>query len=737
MDFSSLNKEQLEAVECINGPLLILAGAGSGKTRVLTCRIANLIDHGVKGHNILALTFTNKAAREMHERVQRLLPAESRDLLVTTFHSLCLQLLHYDIEAIGLESNFVIYDDHDQMTVVGNIMKELNIDEKKISKRSIKERIGELKNKNGDPDDFFGDDPYGRAAKKVYPIYEKTLRANNALDFDDLLLYTLKMFDSNPRILEKYQTWFKYVLVDEYQDTNMVQYGIIKRICAKHHNLCVVGDDDQSIYGWRGADIQNILGFEKDFEGAKVIRLEQNYRSTDVILDAANSVIANNEERKKKRLWTDKTGGEQIDFYIAYNEHDEADYVCRRIMEGIRDGKRYDSFAVLYRTNAQSRVLETTLTNYGIPYKIFGGHRFYEREEIKDIVSYLRLILNPADDVAFMRIINKPRRGFGESALGEIRNHAQSKGQPLMLSVMEYEELPQKLQKKCEDFANRITELMAIRRSTPLSVFILKLLSRTDYIEKLKENKAVDYEMRMQNINEMVGNIEEIENSAQEGDDVLAMFLENIALVSDIDSMRDESGTVSLMTLHSAKGLEFPTVFITGVEENIFPSARCRYDPSQLEEERRLCYVGITRAKERLALICSKQRMLYGDHMVNKPSRFISEIPAELLKRPLEENVVTGRNDDFSSVSNTIKKDGFSTMHKGFGVAKGSAPTQSPVIVREKDLKPAQRVKHPKFGIGTVTAVTGSGAAQMVTIEFDEAGVKNFAAAYAPITPAD
>ena len=559
MDLSTLNKEQRQAVDTLDGPLLILAGAGSGKTRALTYRIANLVDHGVSPWNILALTFTNKAAREMRERTEALLGGSVKDMWVATFHSCCTRILRSDIDKLGRDRNFVIYDDDDQTSLIAAIMKRLGVNDKDITKRQIKEHISEAKNKSTEPEKFLMDNPYlDESVLKVFREYQRSLKEYNALDFDDLLGKTLELFQSCPEVLQKYRSKFRYILVDEYQDTNVMQYHIVELLAREHGNICVVGDDDQSIYGWRGADIRNILDFEKDFPGAKVIRLEQNYRSTSNILDAANAVIENNQGRKSKKLWTDNGRGDRIETFTADSERDEAHFVCRKIMEGVRNGMNYGDFAVLYRMNAQSRIPETTMVNYGIPNKVYGGQRFYERKEIKDIMAYLRLIYNPFDDIALKRIINVPKRSIGDASIAELARVAEQEGKSMLVAALTSENIDPRAMKKIKPFADTMGEFIALSRTMPLSEFTWGMISALEYETYLKaEDKRGEVESRMDNLRELIGNIKEIEKDLSEGEDALRAFLENVSLVSDIDSMNDGNGAVALMTLHSAKGLNF------------------------------------------------------------------------------------------------------------------------------------------------------------------------------------
>ena len=739
MDLSTLNKEQRQAVDTLDGPLLILAGAGSGKTRALTYRIANLVDHGVSPWNILALTFTNKAAREMRERTEALLGGSVKDMWVATFHSCCTRILRSDIDKLGRDRNFVIYDDDDQTSLIAAIMKRLGVNDKDITKRQIKEHISEAKNKSTEPERFLMDNPYlDESVLKVFREYQRSLKEYNALDFDDLLGKTLELFQSCPEVLQKYRSKFRYILVDEYQDTNVMQYHIVELLAREHGNICVVGDDDQSIYGWRGADIRNILDFEKDFPGAKVIRLEQNYRSTSNILDAANAVIENNQGRKSKKLWTDNGRGDRIETFTADSERDEAHFVCRKIMEGVRNGMNYGDFAVLYRMNAQSRIPETTMVNYGIPNKVYGGQRFYERKEIKDIMAYLRLIYNPFDDIALKRIINVPKRSIGDASIAELARVAEQEGKSMLVAALTSENIDPRAMKKIKPFADTMGEFIALSRTMPLSEFTWGMISALEYENYLKaEDKKGEVESRMDNLRELIGNIKEIEKDLSEGEDALRAFLENVSLVSDIDSMNDGNGAVALMTLHSAKGLEFPVVFMIGMEENIFPTSRARNDMSNhaMEEERRLCYVGMTRAKQKLYLINARQRNIFGNESYNRKSRFIEEIPAELTvsDNPVKQPDAREQAEHTRGQRKNFHRYAMDTHALGDGT-RDVRPAATPV---SKTFEKYQKVQHDKFGVGTVMEISGSGSSMLVSIDFGAAGVKRFAAAYAPIKPVE
>lgn len=632
----NLNKQQREAVVNTEGPLLILAGAGSGKTRVLTHRIAYLINEkNVHPSNILAITFTNKAAREMKERVQKLLEG-SYDMWVSTFHSACARILRMEIEKLsGYKKNFIIFDADDQQKLIKECLKELNYNEKNFPPKEMLSAISKAKDQLMTPGKFM--DRYGRdfRLKKVadiYALYQKKLMANNALDFDDILFKTVELFEYNPDVLQRYQQKFKYIMVDEYQDTNYCQYMLVNLLAKSHRNLCVVGDDDQSIYSWRGADIGNILNFEKDFPDAKVIKLEQNYRSTQTILDAANCVISNNFGRKKKRLWTDNGEGRAIVYYKAMDERDEADFIIGEIDRlAFQEQRSLNSFAILYRTNAQSRVLEEMCMARGIPYKIVGGFRFYDRMEVKDIIAYLRVIQDPEGDLSLKRIINVPKRGIGKSTLDTLESYARQNGISLyeaLLFVDNIEGIGKKAQSSIKEFVRLIAELMDIAEKESASEVISQVILKSGYLEELEKGDDEDQE-RGKNIKELISAALEYEEKNE--DSSLTGFLENMALMSDIDGLDEEREGITMMTLHSAKGLEFPVVFICGLEEGLFPTQRAFFEEHQLEEERRLMYVGVTRAKERLYLTSALERTLYGNTSYTIESRFLREISKDLM----------------------------------------------------------------------------------------------------------
>lgn len=740
MDLNTLNEMQRKAVTTTDGALLVLAGAGSGKTRVLTYRIAYMVKEcGISPFSILALTFTNKAAREMKERTEKLLGNVAQDMWISTFHSSCARILRIDGEAIGLDRNFTIYDDAERKEIIAPVMTRLGVDEKQLSKSAVLHMISDAKNHSTDPLSYLEKEypQLGDDILVLYKEYEKGMRTADALDFDDLILKTTELLSRCPDKLEKYRRKFEYVLIDEYQDTNMPQYELVQLICKAHGNICVVGDDDQSIYGWRGADIRNILEFEKDFPGAQVIRLEQNYRSTGNILDAANSVIANNIKRKGKNLWTSSGRGEPVTVYAAYDERDEANYIAGKIEEYCDKGARYNEFAILYRTNAQSRVIESVLLSYGIRYRVFGGQRFYDRKEIKDIMAYLRLIANPNDNAAFKRIINVPKRSIGAKTIENLEELSYSYGVSMMnylLNPMLFGTLPAAAQKKLEPFVNLYMGFANMRREGTPSALAESVINDTGYRDYLMEFDS-EYEARCQNIDELTGVITEIEESADDGEDALLLFLENAALATDMDDSDESDDYVSVMTLHSAKGLEFSQVFIAGVEDGLFPSVRSMESEERLEEERRLCYVGITRARKRLYLIHTQMRRLYNNLTYSKPSRFLEEIPENLLRyEGVKKKSYSFGNDTYSHPAQKPAQRPPQVVIKPQAAVKPGLP---PKPVQNEDagkLQNGMRVSHPKFGQGTVTAKTGSGNAAVLTVEFDNGEVKKLAAAFAPLT---
>ncbi|WP_141336638.1 DNA helicase PcrA, partial [Paenibacillus sp. tmac-D7] len=634
-----LNPQQARAVQAVDGPLLIMAGAGSGKTRVLTHRIAYLIaTRKAAPWSILAITFTNKAAREMQERVSALVGPQGQDIWVSTFHSMCVRILRRDITRLDFSSNFTILDSGDQLSVIKNCMKELNIDSKKFEPKSIQAAISNAKNELLTPELFerkIGDYFDGLVAK-VYTLYQKKLKFNNSLDFDDLIMMTIELFKQVPEVLDFYQNKFQYIHVDEYQDTNRAQYMLTRMLADKHKRICVVGDSDQSIYRWRGADISNILDFEKDYPNATTILLEQNYRSTSTILNAANKIIANNAGRKPKNLWTDKGEGEKIRLYQADSEHEEGYYITGQIRKNVEKGRRFKDHAILYRTNAQSRVIEEILIKSDIPYQIVGGVKFYDRKEIKDILAYLRLVSNPDDDISFARIVNVPKRGIGDTTLDKLAAAAAQYGVSMfaMLENVGSLDISARTRSALTEFREMIENLYRMVDYLSVTELTEKMLEMSAYREELKRENTIESQARLENIDEFLSVTMDFEKRNE--DKSLVSFLTDLALIADIDSMNEdpEAGKqgVVLMTMHSAKGLEFPVVFIVGLEESVFPHSRALMDNEELEEERRLAYVGITRAEEELYLTCARMRTLFGRTAANAPSRFLHELPQELVE---------------------------------------------------------------------------------------------------------
>ena len=760
MDLSMLNPPQRKAAETLEGPVLILAGAGSGKTRALTCRVANLMDHGVPAWNILALTFTNKAAKEMKERIVSLVGDEAEDAWISTFHSTCARMLRRDIEKLGYTRSFVIYDDDDQQAALKEILKRLNIDDKFLPIRELKAKISDAKNKLLSPDEWFQQSERDYRSQIIHNVmveYEVRLKSNNALDFDDLLVKTLTLLADHPPVLDSYRKRFRYVMVDEYQDTNYAQYMLVKLLTDESRNLCVVGDDDQSIYGWRGADIRNILDFEKDYPDAVVIKLEQNYRSTANILDAANQVIAHNAGRKEKALWTEAGEGEPIRLYAAGDERDEAAWIADRMKQLNRSGANYGSMAVLYRTNAQSRVLEEMLMRANIPYKVFGGQKFYDRKEVRDVIAYLRVIVNPSDDISLRRIINVPRRAIGDTTIQELVNHAYSNGMPLYSALSDLPEALSARPRKCvSEFFMLMTMLLAMKEALPLEDFVNLLVEKTGLIAQYEKENTDEARTRIENIREFLGAVAEYCKSTE--NPTLEDYLENVSLVTDLDQAEDMGrGYVTLMTLHSAKGLEFPTVFMTGLEEGIFPSSRSLMEEDRMEEERRLCYVGITRAQKRLFISRAKQRMLYNQINHNAPSRFLDEIPERLLCDEMASMnaMFPGRTPSYmpqnrrpvAGAAQYPRTQAGRTVPSGNpgslnipGVSRGfvgSAARSVASNAMQNLYKPGDRVRHLKFGEGSVLSVSGSGNAARIRISFTAYGVKEFALTVAPIVKID
>ncbi len=743
--YDSLNEMQKKAVFQTEGPVLILAGAGSGKTRVLTHRIAYLIEEkGVNPWNILAITFTNKAAGEMRERVDHLVGFGSESIWVSTFHSACVRILRRFIDRLGYDTNFTIYDTDDQKSLMKEVCKYLQIDTKTYRERALLSAISSAKNEMIRPQEFLlqaeGDFSKQKIAE-VYLEYEKQLRANNALDFDDLLVRAVQLFETQPDVLDYYQERFRYIMVDEYQDTNTVQFHLIRILSSKYRNLCVVGDDDQSIYKFRGANIKNILNFESEFPDATVIKLEQNYRSTSNILNAANAVIHNNIGRKDKTLWTENPEGEKIACKQFDNAYDEADYIAAAIQKKVKEERAsYKDCAVLYRTNAQSRMFEERFVSTNIPYKVIGGVNFYARREIKDLLAYLRTIENGRDDLAVRRIINVPKRGIGLTSINRVQEYALQKETGFYEALLAADLIPGigRALSKLESFVALIEHFKEeAGRLTPLAL-LTDIIETLDYENYLEEIDMEDAESRIENIEELKSKLASYEESCEEAGEqpTLSGFLEEVALVADIDNLDEESDYVVLMTLHSAKGLEFSYVFLAGMEDGLFPSYMTitADDPMELEEERRLCYVGITRAMKELTLTCAKRRMVRGETQYNIASRFLKEIPESLIgtvsgtlrERPQME---IARNQTYAKAKAAFHSQAFGIKRpvQQFKVASGEGPGYDV----------GDRVRHMKFGEGLVTAITEGGRDYEVTVEFDRFGVKKMFAAFAKLQKID
>ena len=789
--YDTLNEPQREAVYHTDGPLLILAGAGSGKTRVLTHRIAYLIEEkGVNPWNILAITFTNKAAGEMRQRVDSLVGFGSESIWVSTFHSMCVRILRRHIDRLGYDNRFTIYDTDDQKTLMKEVIRKLDLDPKRYKERALLSVISSAKNEMILPNEFelnAGGDFGQQQMAKVYREYEAQLKSNNALDFDDLLVKTVQLFDTQPDVLENYQERFRYIMVDEYQDTNTVQFKLVSLLAGKYRNLCVVGDDDQSIYKFRGANIRNILDFEKEFTDARVIKLEQNYRSTENILNAANGVIHNNKGRKDKTLWTDNGEGEKISLRQFDTGYDEAEFVAEDIKESVREGASYNDSAILYRTNAQSRLFEEKFIAMNIPYKIVGGINFYARREIKDILAYLKTIDNGQDDLAVRRIINVPKRGIGLTTINRIQESASSRGISFYEALLAPELIAGagRSASKLDSFAALIEYFKGQAEQESLTDLLNEIIEKTGFVESLGTEDPVDAETRIQNIDELVSKAAAYEEDCADRDEAatLSGFLEEVALVADIDSLDEDQDYVVLMTLHSAKGLEFPRVYLAGMEDGLFPSYMTVTgdDPEELEEERRLCYVGITRAEQKLTLTCARRRMVRGETQYNKMSRFVREIPMELLEtgdgksgrfggaavgslsdfggdddslawNPEEEEVSFGGktsgsdkygNSTYANAKKAFRaqayggmysgntgggagnKSGFAGLQKGSQLSAGKGGKLSYGV--------GDRVRHVKFGEGTVLDIKEGGRDHEVTVEFDGAGVRKMFAMFAKL----
>lgn len=750
---SNLNDRQNEAVRYTKGPLLLLAGAGSGKTRVLTHRVAYLIEEEeVNPYNILAITFTNKAAEEMRERVDRIVSFGAQSVWVSTFHALCVRILRRFIDRLDYQTNFTIYDSDDQKAVVKNCLKKLNMDPKQYPERMIMAEISRAK------EQFVSPSQYDREASgqyrkmqiaRVYTEYQEKLKQSNALDFDDLLYKTVELFQFHPEILDNYQERFRYIMVDEYQDTNHIQFLLIKQLAAKYRNLCVVGDDDQSIYKFRGANIYNILNFEEEYPEAKVIKLEQNYRSTGNILKAANGVISHNEGRKEKALWTEEAEGDKVSFSLYDTEYQEAEDTVREILHQHREeGQPYNHFAVLYRTNAQSRIYEEKLLMKNIPYKIIGGQNFYGRKEVKDLICYLKAVDNGRDDMAVRRIVNVPKRGIGVSSVDKIQAYADTYEMGLLDAMFEAANVPglNRAAAKVEVFTNLIMDFRdLLEEGVFLSELYDQILERTGYWEELVAENTEEAEARMENLTELKNKIVKYEEEAEHP--TLSELLEEIALVADVDNVVETEEKVLLMTLHSAKGLEFPCVFMGGMEDRLFPSGMAlnSEEPDAVEEERRLCYVGITRAKERLYLSAARQRMMHGSANYNPVSRFIKEIPEEVLRINGDgAHAMRKQNDSLKQARHSLSTQSASVSSKPYSYSGKKHISSAPSFGKEFKVERLEveytvgdTVRHVKFGNGIVTGLVSGGRDYEVTVDFEKAGVKKMFASFAKLKKLD
>jgi DNA helicase-2/ATP-dependent DNA helicase PcrA len=758
----SLNPEQREAVLHRNGPLLILAGAGSGKTRVITSRIAYLVGDGhARPNEVLAVTFTNKAAEEMRARVEALLGSDVTGMWVSTFHALCARLLRREAPAIGLSRDFVIYDSSDQLTVVKHALKELHFDDSFVQPRAALARISHAKNLMESPDALAAEAGYNRRDEhiaKIYAYYLNALKESNALDFDDLLLKTVELVEQSERVRSRYAEQFRFVMVDEYQDTNRPQYLLIRRLAEVHRNLCVVGDPDQSIYKWRGADLRNILDFEQDFGEATIVKLERNYRSTQIILDAATAVIGQNRNRKDKHLWTDRKGGDRIVYFRGGDELEEADFITRTARSALADDVEA-MVAILYRTNAQSRTIEDALMREGVAYKVIGGVRFYERREIKDALAYMRLVMNPHDDVSLRRVINVPSRGIGKGVMESIEGIAPAGAiddalpllsaglQPAvspnslwsrLVRGLEDRALPNRAAASLAAFRDLIVNLTEMARRESVSIAIGKMLDQSGYLQDLRDERNEDAEGRIENLAELVSAAREFES--REPEPSLGGFVDRLSLLSDVD---EEEGArdarVWMMTLHSAKGLEFPVVVLAGLEEGLFPHSRSSEDVEELEEERRLCYVGMTRARSRLVLTGAARRRIFGEYQSSKPSRFIDEVPAELIDRVAPALSSSGYQGHFPHYDFKTNPYGRGGRRGGGDRVRESSPTYA---YEDEDqsagmaLKLGMKVRHPQFGIGTVLSVEALGDDTKLVVRFTAVGQKTLRAKYARLEPA-
>lgn len=721
---AGLNEPQREAVCHTEGPLLILAGAGSGKTRVLTQRIAYLISQGATPWQILAVTFTNKAAREMRERVEQLVGAAMTEAIwVSTFHTACVRILRREIQRLGYNRNFVIFDTQDQLTIIKKVLKTLNLSDKNYQPKALLGTISAAKNDLRSVAEYERQaaDHWSNTVAGVYRLYQKELCANNGVDFDDLIMLTVRLLKEFPEVLEIYRERFKYILIDEYQDTNHAQYLLVNLLASKYRNLCVVGDDDQSIYSFRKADIRNILEFEKDFPEVKTVKLEQNYRSTKNILHVANEIIKNNRGRHAKRLWTENPAGDKILLFQAEDDREEARYVTEEISRLVADeGFHYGDCALLYRTNAQSRGFEEAMIQRGLPYRVIGGFRFYERKEIKDILAYLRLVYNPEDKISLARVINTPKRGIGEAGLARFFEFLEDNNYSLLEGfqhLTELASLTNRAVKPLELFQRLLSGWLLKKETATVRELTEAILNESGYLQELRTERSVEAEGRLENLEEFLALTLEFERNSD--DRSLAAFLETVALVADIDNYESAADAVAMMTLHSAKGLEFPVVFLVGLEEGLFPHSRSLLENRELEEERRLCYVGITRARQRLYLTYAGMRALYGGYNSSVPSRFLLELPQELIINLTKTNRMAGES------SGAVKK-----HNRAVG-------TIQPKTVNSAEINIGSKVKHPKWGIGTVVVKEGTGEEAQVKVAFPGLGIKTLILSYANLEKVD
>lgn len=742
---NGMNPKQKEAVLATEGPLLIMAGAGSGKTRVLTHRMAYLLQEKlVNPWNILAITFTNKAAKEMKERVTRLVGTAGSDMWVSTFHSMCVRILRREAEQIGYSRNFTICDQSETETLMKRIVKEKNLDSKKFEPRAILGKISNAKNELLTPEEYANmtGNYFDNIVAECYGAYQRHLKNAQSMDFDDLIMQTVKLFEEHPETLAYYQNKFHYIHVDEYQDTNYAQYKLVQLLAEKFKNICVVGDADQSIYGWRGADMANIMNFEKDYSNAKVVLLEQNYRSTKTILKAANGVIQNNNNRKDKKLWTDNVEGEKITYYRAQSEHDEARFIVSTMQQQVQEkGRKYGDFAILYRTNAQSRVIEDTLIKSNIRYKMVGGHKFYDRKEIKDVMAYLRLISNPADDLSFNRIINVPKRGIGGVSLQKLYDFSDIYDYSYLDAAknVSLSPLTGKAATETGKFAKMLTDLQQMAEFVSVTEIVEQMLEKTGYITSLQQENTLESETRIANINEFLSVTQEFDKLTN-GESNLTDFLTDLALVSDLDQVEEEpQSEVTLMTLHAAKGLEFPVVFVIGMEEGIFPSFRSLMEEAEMEEERRLAYVGITRAEQELFITNAYSRLLYGRTQNNPPSRFMQEMDADVLEYANSANRMSPPSVTAQPAPTYRQR--WKTNRYEHAVSQTYEPAQPTQSVSQQGNSGADKLGwnvgdkavHKKWGTGMVVQMTGEGDGLQLDIAFKDIGIKRLLASFAPI----